>query len=180
VTSSVERCDDIVLPHLDAAYRLARWLLRNDHEAEDVVQEAVVRACRYIRTFSGRNGRAWFLRIVRNTCYSWPGRRPAEPAEPFDEERHSIAQPTFDPETLLLHAADVSLIEQTLGGLPARIRELLVLREIEGLSYQEIADVLDVPIGTVMSGLSRARRAFRLALEVRVGQIDRPLEGSCC
>jgi RNA polymerase sigma-70 factor, ECF subfamily len=159
-----ERFEDIVLPHLDAAYRLARWLTRNEHDAEDVVQEASLRAFRYFRTFAGGNGRAWFLRIVRNTCCNRGGHKPNTPTDAFDEEQHSGAQLKFDPEASLLHAADASLIEETLRNLPDRFRQLLVLRELEGLSYQELADVLEIPIGTVMSRLSRARLAFRRAV----------------
>jgi RNA polymerase sigma-70 factor (ECF subfamily) len=165
IASAPERFEDVVLPHLDAAYRLARWLIRNEHDAEDIVQEALLRALRYFRTFGGRNARAWFLRIVRNSCWSWRAQAMKTATEVFDEHQHNGAQ-VHDPETLLLHAADASLIEEILGKLPDRFRELLVLREIEGLSYQELADVLEVPIGTVMSGLSRARQAFRRALEV--------------
>jgi RNA polymerase sigma-70 factor, ECF subfamily len=179
VRSRGECFDDVVLPHLDAAYRLARWLIRNDQDAEDAVQEASLRAFRYFRTFSGENGRAWFLRIVRNTCYSWRGHRANTPMDLFDEEQHSGPQVTADPETLLLQAADASLIETTLRTLPDRFRELLVLRELEGFSYRELADVLEIPIGTVMSGLSRARQAFRAALETQVKEIDRPLERAC-
>lgn len=157
--------DEVVLPHLDAAYRLAHWLVGNEHDAEDAVQEASLRALRYFRTFSGRNSRAWFLRIVRNTCYGWRSHRKQPPADVFDEEQHSGAQPPLTPETLLLHAADAALIKQVLRDLPDRFRELLVLRELEELSYQELADVMGIPIGTVMSGLSRARHAFRRALE---------------
>jgi RNA polymerase sigma-70 factor, ECF subfamily len=160
--------DAVVLPHLDAAYRLARWLMRNDHDAEDVVQEASLRAWRYFRTFSGGNGRAWFLRIVRNTCCSWRGQWQKAPTDVFDEQQHTPPQLTLDAETLLLHASDVSLVEDTLKSLPDRYRELLVLRELEELSYQELADVLEIPIGTVMSGLSRARHAFRKAVEVQL------------
>jgi len=156
--------DEVVLPHLDAAYRLARWLMRNDADAEDVVQEAALRALRYFRTFTGGNGRAWFLRIVRNTCSGWHGRSFKAPTDPFDEEQHSSAQPASDPETLLLHTADITLIERAMSNLPDRFRELLALRELEGLSYRELADVMDIPIGTVMSGLSRARQALRGAL----------------
>jgi RNA polymerase sigma-70 factor (ECF subfamily) len=163
-----ERFEDVVLPHLDAAYRLARWLMRNDHDAEDIVQEASLRALRYFPTFAGRNGRAWFLRIVRNACCNWHGQRAKAPTDVFDEEQHSDPQLASDPETLLLHAADASLVDETLRNLPDRFRELLVLRELEDLSYQELADVLGIPIGTVMSGLSRARQAFRTALEVRL------------
>jgi RNA polymerase sigma-70 factor, ECF subfamily len=160
-----ESFDEVVLPHLDAAYRLARWLMRNEQDAEDVVQEASLRALRYFRTFTGGNGRAWFLRIVRNMCFGWRGHGFHAPADPFDEEQHSSGQPASDPETLLLRGDDVLLIERAMSNLPARFRELLVLRELEGLSYRELADVMDIPIGTVMSSLSRARQAFRGALE---------------
>ena len=156
--------DEIVLPHLDAAYRLARWLVRNEHDAEDVVQEASLRAFRYFRTFTGGNGRAWFLRIVRNTCCRWRGRSVQALTDLFDEEQHSSARPASDPETLLLHTDDVTLIERTLSNLPDRFRAVLVLRELEDFSYREIADVMGIPIGTVMSSLSRARQAFRTAL----------------
>jgi RNA polymerase sigma-70 factor (ECF subfamily) len=157
--------DEIVLPHLDAAYRLARWLMRNEHDAEDVVQEASLRAFRYFGTFTGGNGRAWFLRIVRNTCSGWRGRSIQELTDPFDEEQHSGVRPASDPEMLLLQTSDVTLIERALSNVPDRFRELLVLRELEGLSYRELADVMGIPIGTVMSGLSRARQALRKALD---------------
>ena len=159
-----ESFEEIVLPHLDAAYRLARWLMRNDHDAEDVVQEASLRAFRYFRTFTGGNGRAWFLRIVRNTCHVFRGRNAQAAAEPFDEEQHIETRSTSDPETLALQSDDVVLIERAMKDLPERFRTLLVLRELEGLSYQELADAMDIPIGTVMSSLSRARQAFRTAL----------------
>jgi RNA polymerase sigma-70 factor, ECF subfamily len=178
-----ERFEDVVLPHLDAAYRLARWLTRNEHDAEDIVQEASLRALQYFRTYAGRNGRAWFLRIVRNTCWSWRAWRTQTvrtATDVFDEDRHNGAQLTSDPETLLLHAADASLIDETLKNLPDRFRELLVLRELEGLSYQELADVLEIPIGTVMSGLSRARQAFRRALEAQLKGINHRTEAVSC
>jgi RNA polymerase sigma-70 factor (ECF subfamily) len=157
--------DQVVLPHLDAAYRLARWLMRNEFDAEDAVQEASLRAFRYFRTFTGGNGRAWFLRIVRNTCCNWRSRSVEALTDLFDEEQHSGAGPASDPETLVLHTDDVTLIERTLTNLPDRFREVLVLRELEDLSYREIADVMGMPIGTVMSSLSRARQAFRHALD---------------
>jgi RNA polymerase sigma-70 factor, ECF subfamily len=156
-----ETFDDIVLPHLDAAYRLARWLMGNEHDAEDVVQEASLRAFRYFRTFGGGNGRAWFLRIVRNTSSSWRIRSHEAVTDPFDEEEHSGDQPPGDPETLLLQVDAGTLIERALSRLPDRFRELLVLRELDGLTYRELADVMGIPIGSVMSGLSRARQAFR-------------------
>src|SRR5437868_5306581 len=109
-----ETFDAVVLPHLDAARRLARWLMSNEHDAEDVVQDASLRAFRYFRTFAGGSGRAWFLRIVRNTCVGWRSAGFHAPTDPFDEERHSSADPASDPETLLLHTDDVTLIERAL------------------------------------------------------------------
>jgi RNA polymerase sigma-70 factor (ECF subfamily) len=162
--------DDVVLPHLDAALRLARWLMRNEHDAEDVVQEASLRALRYFRTFTGGNGRAWFLRIVRNTCSGWRGQRAHAPTDTFDEQRHSGARSADDPETLLLQIDTAAVIDQAMDHLPDRMRELLILREVQGLSYREMADVMEVPIGTVMSGLSRARQAFRCALNNELKQ----------
>jgi RNA polymerase sigma-70 factor, ECF subfamily len=175
--------EEVVLPHLDAAYRLACWLMRNQHDAEDAVQEASLRAFRYFRTFTGGNGRAWFLRIVRNTCNSWRGRTLQAPTDPFDEEEHSSARPASDPETLLLHGDDVTSIERAMRNLPPRLRELLVLRELEELSYRELADVMGIPIGTVMSRLSRARQAFRSALlgaahESGCARSQRPASGN--
>src|SRR5262245_61606587 len=159
-----ESFDEVVVPHLDAAYRLARWLVRNEDDAEDVVQEASLRAFRYFRTFAGGNGRAWFLRIVRNTCHGWRGRRLGVVTDPFDEEQHSEVGLPSDPEALLLHTDTVGAIERAIDALPDRARRVLVLREMEGLSYRELADVLGVPMGTVMSSLSRARQAFRSAV----------------
>jgi RNA polymerase sigma-70 factor (ECF subfamily) len=160
-----ESFDEIVLPHLDAAYRLARWLIRNEHDAEDVVQEASLRAFRYFRTFTGGDGRAWFLRIVRNTCFGWRSRRFEALTDPFDEEQHCSARPTSDPETLLLHTDDAMLIARAMRNLPDRFHQLLVLRELDGLSYRELAEVMGIPMGTVMSSLSRARHALRGALD---------------
>jgi RNA polymerase sigma-70 factor (ECF subfamily) len=164
VPADEDSFDAVVLPHLDAAYRLARWLVRNEHDAEDVVQEASLRAFRYFRTFTGGSARAWFLRIVRNTCY---GRRGGGLPfnDQFDEERHRGDRPSLDPEALLLQTDVASLVERAMCRLPRRFHELLVLRELQGLSYQEVAEALGVPRGTVMSGLSRARHAFRGALK---------------
>jgi RNA polymerase sigma-70 factor, ECF subfamily len=156
--------EDVVLPHLDAAYRLARWLTGNAHDAEDIVQDACLRAIRYFKTFSGGNSRAWFLRIVRNTCYSSRGRNARPAFDLFDEEHHGGSDDAMDPERLMLRTDNVRLIERAMNDLPERFRELLTLRELEDFSYQELSEVLEIPIGTVMSGLSRARHAFRLAL----------------
>jgi RNA polymerase sigma-70 factor (ECF subfamily) len=160
-----ESFDDVVLPHLDAAYRLARWLMRNEHDAEDVVQEASLRAFRYFRTFTGGDGRAWFLRIVRNTCAGWRGRRVDALTDPFDEEQHRSDRAASDPERLLLQTDDATLVARAMRNLPGRFHQLLVLRELEGLSYRELADVMGIPMGTVMSSLSRARQALRGALD---------------
>ena len=160
--TEAESFDAVVLPHFAEGYRLARWLMRDEHDAEDVVQEACLRAFRYFRTFVGGNGRAWFLRIVRNTCYGW--RRDTQ-ADPFDEEQHSGGRPPPDPETLLLQIDDATSITRALSSLPDRFHQVLVLREIEGLSYRELAEVTGIPIGTVMSRLSRARVALRGALD---------------
>jgi RNA polymerase sigma-70 factor (ECF subfamily) len=156
--------DDVVLPHLGAARRLARWLMRNEHDAEDVVQEASLRAFRYFRTFGGGDGRAWFLRIVRNICLDWHGQRSAAPTDPFDEKRHPGHSPAIDPEALLLRNDDATLVTRAMRSLPDRFHHLLVLRELEGLSYRELADATGIPIGTVMSRLSRAREALRGAV----------------
>ena len=169
-----ESFDAVVVPHLDAAYRLARWLMRDEHDAEDVVQEASLRAFRYFRTFVGGDGRAWFLRIVRNTCYAWRRHGDQAPTDSFDEEQHNSARPRSDPETLLLQADDATLIARALSRLPDHFHQVLVLRELEGLSYQELSDVLGIPMGTVMSRLSRAREALRRALETEPGISSRP------
>jgi RNA polymerase sigma-70 factor (ECF subfamily) len=157
--------DEVVLPHIGAAYRLARWLMRNEHDAEDVVQDASLRALRYFRTFTGGDARAWFLRIVRNTCCGWSGHRYDALNDPFDEEQHGSVRPAFDPEAQLLQTDDATLLARAMQTLPDRSHRLLVLRELEGLSYQELADAMEIPIGTVMSRLSRAREALRGALK---------------
>jgi RNA polymerase sigma-70 factor, ECF subfamily len=159
---------DLVLPHVDSAYNLARWLVGNRHDAEDVVQEAYLRVFQYSNGFRGGNAKAWLLTIVRNTAYRWLRKtRMHEPAAEFDEEIHTGDTGTSSPERLLLQNADGRLVEQTLRALPVRFREMLVLRELEGLTYKEIADVMGVPIGTVMSTLSRARDRFRQAASAR-------------
>jgi RNA polymerase sigma-70 factor (ECF subfamily) len=166
--------DEVVLPHLDAAYRLARWRMRNQQDAEDVVQEASLRALRYFRTFTGGDGRAWFLQIVRNTCSSWRDQRFDARPDPFDEEQHHSSRPAPDPETLLLQNDDATLVARAMHKVPARFHRLLVLREFDGLSYREVAEVMGIPMGTVMSGLSRARRALREALnsELKTSRIS--------
>ncbi len=169
-----ESFDDLIMPHLDAARRLARWLMRNEHDAEDVVQDALMRAFRYFGTFTGGNARAWFLRIVRNSCSGWRGHRMRSATDPFDEEQHSRTRYACDPEMLMLRTDDAALIERAMNRLPERSRDLLALRELEGLSYRELADAMDIPMGTVMSGLSRARQALRGAVDHELKQHDTP------
>ena len=152
------------LPHLDAAYNLARWLTRNDQDAEDVVQEACLRAFRFFGGFRGGNTRAWLLKIVRNTCYTQLQKNRPQELATFDEKIHSENDDSMNPETLLLRSADSQLLRQALEELPVNFREVLVLRELEGLSYSEIAEVSNIRLGTVMSSLSRARERLRQSL----------------
>jgi RNA polymerase sigma-70 factor (ECF subfamily) len=157
------RFEQLVLPHVDAAFNLARWLLRGRIDAEDVAQEALLRACRFFRGFHGGDARAWLLQIVRNTCYTWLEKnRPVELSTEFDEEIHLQASAT--PENLAIAGDDRERLILALETLPPRFREVLVLRELEGCSYKEIAAITSLPIGTVMSSLSRARRQLHSAL----------------
>ena len=157
------RFEQLVLPHVDAAFNLARWLLRGRTDAEDVAQEALLRACRFFRGFHGGDARAWLLQIVRNTCYTWLEKnRPMELSMEFDEEIH--LQASLTPETLAISGDDRERLILALETLPPRFREVLVLRELEGCSYKEIAAITSLPIGTVMSSLSRARRQLHSAL----------------
>ena len=160
--------DDVVLPHLDAAYQLARWLLRNDDEAKDVVQEAALRAFRYFRTFTGGKGRAWFFAIVRNTCATWRSPRGRMETDLFDEEQHSGDGPAADPEALFLRMESATVVAHAIRHLPDPFHRVLELREFEGMSYRELADEFEVPVGTIMSRLARARHALRDALEGHV------------
>jgi len=156
--------EEVVLPHLDAAFNYARWLTKNDADAEDVVQDAYVRALRFFSSLRSDDARAWLFTIVRNTAYTWLRKtRAFEPVTQFDEQVVTTGIDTPNPEQLLLQKADGRLVEQAMSQLPVRFREILVLRELEGLSYKEIADVMGVPMGTVMSTLSRARERFRQA-----------------
>ena len=157
------RFEAIVLPHLDAAFNLARWLLRNPTDAEDVTQDAVVRAFRAFGTYRSGNARAWLLQIVRNTCFTWlrQNRMAAEFME-FDET--TMPQESQNPETLALAGSDREQLTRALELLPESFREILVLRELEGCSYKEIAEITSRPIGTVMSALARARTQLRNSL----------------
>jgi RNA polymerase sigma factor (sigma-70 family) len=156
------RFEDAVLPHLNAAYNLARWLTRHDQDAEDVVQEAYLRAWKFFGSFRGGESRPWLLTIVRRTCYSWlQHNRAQELVTEFDDERHSVANEEANPETLLLHRVHAQELRQALEALPMEFREVIVLRELEDCSYKEIAAITDVPLGTVMSRLARARQRLQ-------------------
>ena len=155
--------DQVVLPHLEAAYNLARWLTRNDQDAQDVVQEASLRAFKYWKGFSGRDCRSWLLAIVRNTFYSWVRQRSVQP-ELTETGEFDDVDDAPNPENLLLQNAGRDMLEAALADLPAEFREAIVLREMEGMSYKEIADITSVPIGTVMSRLARARKRMQIYL----------------
>jgi RNA polymerase sigma-70 factor (ECF subfamily) len=158
--------------HLDAAYNFARWLIRDEHDAEDMVQEAYARAFHHISGFSGLNGRAWLLTIVRNCCYDFFRRNRVRYQEgAFDEETHDTGTTADDPETALLEEERAELLRKALTELPLDYREVLVLRELEELSYKEIASIVGVPVGTVMSRLSRARNQLQQNL---AGQATQP------
>ena len=157
--------EQALLPHLDAAYNLARWLMRNEQDAQDVAQEAYLRAFRFFPGFRGGDARAWLLKIVRNTCYTWlHANRPLQGAAEFDE---SLFQPDScppSPEEAVLQNDRDTLVRKALEKLSPNFREVLILRELEGMSYREIADITGMPAGTVMSSLSRARGRLRQIL----------------
>jgi RNA polymerase sigma-70 factor, ECF subfamily len=157
--------DQEVLPHLDAAYNLARWLTRNNQDAEDVVQEAYLRAFRFFAGFRGGDARAWLMKIVRNTCYTWlHANRPLQDAAEFDENFFPPDSRAPNPEEVVLQNDSAALLRKALEKLPPNSREVLILRELEGMSYREIGDITGMPAGTVMSSLSRARGRLRQAL----------------
>jgi RNA polymerase sigma-70 factor, ECF subfamily len=154
------RFEAIALPHLDAAYALARWMTRNDADAADVAQEAFLRAFRYFDSYRGDDAKSWVLKIVRRTCYSWLERN--HPADVVSLEAEvefgdTVATSAIDAEVLLESRSDLRRLDQLIEALPAPLREMIVLRELHELGYREIAEVTGVPIGTVMSRLHRAR-----------------------
>jgi len=166
-----QQFEALVLPHLDAAYNLARWLLKDDHSARDAVQDAYLRALRFFGHLKGEDARPWLLAIVRNSCYSLLGKRrqSGEQVE-FDEERDSeYAEPASasyggDPQAILVRKIESQQLDEAIERLPSVFREVIVLRELEELAYEEIAQITNVPVGTVMSRLSRARALLRARL----------------
>ena len=161
----------MMLPHMDAAHNLARWLLRNEQDAQDIVQEAYLRAFKSFGGFHGSNGRAWLLTIVRNTSYTLLKKnRAVDLTTSFDEEIHAVGHESVSPATILEHAEDAELIKNAMDELPAEFREILTLRHQESLSYNEIGEILKIPVGTVMSRLARARAKLKEYLAARIGK----------
>ena len=169
--SKVVRFEEIALPHLTAAYNLARWLVHNESDAEDVVQEAYLRAFKYFSGYYGGDSRSWLLTIVRNTCYTWlQQNRALRLADPIKDKLDEVGLDFADPEVLLLQAVDSQMVRSALQELPVEFREVMVLREMEGLSYKEIANIVDVPLGTVMSRLARGRKRLQELLAQKLGK----------
>ena len=160
----------MMLPHLDAAHNLAKWLLRNEQDAQDVVQEAFLRAFKSFSGFHGSNGRAWLLTIVRNTSYTFLKKnRVADLTSPLDEEMHATGNESLSAASILERSEDAERIREAMDELPAEFREILTLRHQEDLSYKEIADIAQIPPGTVMSRLARARAKLKACLAARIG-----------
>ncbi|WP_345891257.1 RNA polymerase sigma factor [Burkholderia sp. Ax-1719] len=172
IAARSRRFQALALPHLDAAYNLARWLSRNPGDAEDIVQDAFLRAFRFFDTFRGDEARPWLLAIVRRVWYDeWRRRAGSQEVAQFDELRDDLApegwdtgESGVDPETLAIRAESSRHVHEALQRLPVEYREVLVLRELEELEYREIATVIDVPMGTVMSRLARARKRLAAML----------------
>jgi RNA polymerase sigma-70 factor (ECF subfamily) len=168
--------EEAVMPHLDAAYNLARWLMRNEDDAQDMVQEAYLRALRFFGGFHGTDARAWLLTIVRNTCYTWLKRnKSAELLGDFEEVVLTKESDEPDPEATHVLKVRAQLVNEAIEKLPIEFREVVILRELEELSYKEIAEITAIPIGTVMSRLSRARKRLLVGLRgiARVEPVDK-------
>lgn len=167
MSANLRGFEEVAMPHLDAAYNLARWFTRNDKDAEDIVQEAYLRALRHFGGFHGGDARPWLLAIVRNTYYTWfRQNRVPERALDLDEEIYMQTSNDLDPEMQLVREADSEMVRRALQSLSEEFREVIVLREFEELSYKQIADTVQVPVGTVMSRLARARgRLAQIILE---------------
>jgi RNA polymerase sigma-70 factor (ECF subfamily) len=148
--------EQTIVPHLNAAYNLARWLTRHQQDAEDLVQEAYMRAFRFFDGFHGGDGKTWLLAVVRNTCLSWLGRQTGS-HEAFDEQRHQTADRQDNAEQILIRSSKIDQLRNCVEALPVKYREIIVMRELGELSYQEISEAAGIPVGTVMSRLSRGR-----------------------
>jgi RNA polymerase sigma-70 factor, ECF subfamily len=173
--AAASKFESAVLEHLDAAHNLARWLMRNDQDAQDVVQESCINALRAFDSFRGADFRAWFLTIVRNTSFTWLRRRKSSSGPASEQSLEVSAEiaadcELYDPQAIAIRAADVDLVRRAIAALPQILREVLVLREMEGLSYKEIGKIVGVPIGTVMSRLARGR----MHLQTLLVEMDQP------
>jgi RNA polymerase sigma-70 factor (ECF subfamily) len=178
-SSQSDQFEQVIIPHLGAAYNLARWLVRNPDDAEDLVQEAMLRAVRFFGGYRGGDARAWLLAIVRNSCFTWLQRhRAADLAEEFDEQSHTPAASQTSQEDSAVASEEAGRLRGALETIPAVFREAVVLREIEGMSYKEISAVAGVSIGTVMSRLARGRERLRDALIPRPGGCTDAKEGA--
>jgi RNA polymerase sigma-70 factor (ECF subfamily) len=165
--ASLQRFERIILPHLDDAYTLARYLLRDEHDAQDVVQEASLRALRYFEGYSGGDARAWLLAIVRNCSRTWRKRhRVDDRTVPFDDAAEISTNEADAPDAVAVQASEQARVQRAIDSLPDEFREVIVLREVQDLSYREIGDVVGVPIGTVMSRLARARKRLAVLLQI--------------
>lgn len=171
----LELFEETVLPHLDAAYNLARWLAGNDHDAQDVAQEASLRAFKFFGSFRGENPQAWLLTIVRNTFYTWLRKnRPPEKTVGIDDETLDIEDVSVNAQAVNPPFADADAVRRAIADLPLEFREIVILREMEGFSYKEIAELAAVPIGTVMSRLARARKLLQKSLAAAFNPGDQP------
>jgi RNA polymerase sigma-70 factor (ECF subfamily) len=160
--------EEVILPHLNAAYNLARWLTRNEHDAQDVVQEAYLRAFRFFDSYRGGDGKSWLLEVVRNTCFTFLRREKRNVTSiAFDEAAHTPTVHPPNPEEALVKASKQTILQDCIEGLPQEFREVLVMRELEEMSYRQIAEVAGVPPGTVMSRLSRARKRLEECAKAR-------------
>jgi RNA polymerase sigma-70 factor, ECF subfamily len=167
--------EEVVLPHLDAAFNYARWLTRSDADAEDVVQDAYVRALRFFSSLRSDDARSWLLTIVRNTWYGrFSQARGANQTTIYDDIAHDRPDDGLDPEALVMQQQAIEKVQRAVEELPADFREVIVLRELEEMSYREIAAVAGIPIGTVMSRLARARERLLVILEPSVARTGKP------
>ena len=158
----ISRFEALVLPHLNSAYNLARWMTRNTTDAEDVAQEAMMRAFRFFNSFRGEDGRVWLLTIVRNTYLTWVRRQlPQQSSAEFDERLHTDIESALTPESEYLRQATAEQVRRAIENLPSEFREVILMRELEQLSYKEIAAITRSPLGTVMSRISRGRSILR-------------------
>jgi RNA polymerase sigma-70 factor, ECF subfamily len=160
--------EETILPHLNAAYNLARWLTRNEDDARDVVQEAYLRAFRFFNGFTGGDGKAWLLAVVRNTCLTWRRRERGDVTKVLFDERNHASDRAANAETRLVEEAALGTLRSCIELLPPEYREMIVMREMEEMSYREIADTASVPIGTVMSRLARARKRLEECVTSRM------------